>query len=132
MYCHREMETLFPAAVGKDRTVITCCSDECVHKSERFMDFFDRHKTHFLILLAVAAAVFFSGVLILDGINKAVGSAVFSAGFGLFGFDVFLFPFATPQTFDLLGIRGTAALARVLGAAIVAASPFLAYAILHG
>lgn len=124
MYCHQEMENLYPAAVGKDKTQITCCSEECVHKSEKFFSFFDHTKAYFIIMMIIAMVMLFAGVIVII-LNKVIGSLLLSISFGLIGLDIVIFPFATPETFRLLGIKRTTILTRVIGAVVVVCSPLL-------
>ncbi len=129
MYCHKEIETSHPAVVGKEKTQINCCSAECVNKSEEFILFADRHKLHFILLMVAAMVVFLTGAILLST-EKTVGSVLFSIGFGLLGFDILLFPFATPQTFDMLGIKKSVNMARVIGLIILGGSLLIALAML--
>lgn len=124
MYCHKEMENLYPAAVGKEKKQITCCSEVCVNKSEKFFNFFDRTKALFIIMMIFAMAVLFAGAIVIIR-TKMIGSLLLSIGFGLIGLDAVIFPFATPETFRLMGIQRATILTRIIGAAIVACSPLL-------
>ncbi|MEA4889743.1 MAG: hypothetical protein VB070_09810 [Clostridiaceae bacterium] len=130
MYCHKEIESSHAAVVGKEKIQITCCSDECVDKSEKFILYADRHKPHFISIMVAAIVIFFTGVILLSAAKIIVGSILFSIGFGLLGLDILLFPFATPQTFDSLGIKKTASLARIIGLVILGGSLLMALAML--
>jgi hypothetical protein len=126
-YCNKEIETLHPVIAGKDKVQFTCCSDGCENKSVEFFIFFDRHKPHFIIILVIAMIAFFAAVITLTCRKLMIGSILMSFGLALFGLDVLLFPFATPETFSIFGIKKAVLLTRILGALIIVLSLWIGY-----
>lgn len=50
-----------------------------------------------------------------------------SSGLALIGLDVLAFPFATPETFSIFGIKKAICVTRVLGVFIILISPLIGY-----
>jgi hypothetical protein len=59
------------------------------------------------------------------------GSIFMSSGVALIGLDALVFPFATPQTFEIFGIKRAVPLTRAIGVCVIILSPLLAYLLLE-
>ncbi|AFA50078.1 hypothetical protein [Acetobacterium woodii] len=126
-YCHNEIHEPHPVVAGKNQDSLVCCSESCVEKVLAFYNFFDRTKIFFFIGLTLFMILLFGSVFLLSLKNMWLGSLLMGSSFGLLGLLVILFPFATPQTFDLLGIQKTISVTRLLGLFVLALGPLLTY-----
>jgi hypothetical protein len=125
-YCNQEIREPVPTVLG-DGTVITCCCDGCKDKALAFFRFFEKYKYLFFSGLILALGLIFAGVFIEIFTGSLQLLAVFIAcGFAALGLVCLLFPFATPETFSLWGVRKTALIVRIIGAVMILASPLLA------
>lgn len=126
-YCHHEIHEPHPVVAGKEQASLTCCSKTCAEKVLAFYSFFDRTKVFFFLGLAFFMILLFGSVFLLSLKHMWMGSLLMGASFVLLGLLVILFPFATPQTFDLLGIKKTVWVTRLLGLCVMALGPLLTY-----
>lgn len=126
-YCHREMHELYPVSVGEDKEPLTCCCDDCSQKAIAFYRYFDRTKVLFYVGIGISLVAQLVAPFFLLGSMKTLGAVGTGASFSLLGLIIVLFPFATPQTFAMLGIRGTLRLTRLIGIVMVLLGPLLAY-----
>lgn len=124
-YCGRKSDILHTVAAGKDKTPLSCCSEGCEAKAKRFYGFFDHTKYIFLAGIAVSVIMLFVSVFMLSAGNTETGDSLIGISMSFLGVIVMVFPFATPQTFDLLGIRKTVLLTRILGVFVIALGPLL-------
>ncbi len=92
---------------------VTVCSDECGTQIHEFSAFAQSHIVHFLVGLLVLPAL---GLIPLFWGYEGLSLLLIC---GFMGGTMILFPFATPQTMELLGARKSALLARIMGALIV-------------
>lgn len=127
VYCHREIRELRLVTVGKEQEPLACCGEDCARGTLQFYRFFERTKAVFLAGITVSMALLFAGVILLSMRRMQPGAYAMGAAMSLLGLIILLFPFATPQTFNLLGIRKTVWFVRLLGVAIIALGPLTAY-----
>lgn len=127
VYCNNEIHEPHAVVVGKEKDALTCCSETCVKKVLAFYRFFDRTKVFFFIGIAVSMILLFVSVFYLTVRQMLVGSIWMGASLALLGLIIVLFPFATPQTFNALGIRKTVWITRLIGLCVIALGPLLAY-----
>ena len=111
-----------PSASGSKGVRCTYCNSsehsirtnsECRERYERFEKFSERYVYAFIALLlfslvAFGILIFFTDPLIAMGIM-----------FAIMGVTIAVFPFCTPETFEMLGVKGTIRLGRVLGLIMV-------------
>jgi len=100
-YCHSDTHTLDSDA-------------ECRRKYDKFDAFGNKYQYVFLALLIIETVLFCIMMFFID--PWASMGMLFAA----MGVTIFVFPFCTPQTFDMLGVKGTIKLARVLGIILIA------------
>lgn len=116
-YCGKAMDAPNPIVVGKDREVVSCCSDACAERTRRFYGFVDRTLPLFWIGIILSTGMVMAGSL-FSATGKAAGltSLLAGCGLGLMGLVSILFPFGTPECFQWVGIRRTVWAVRALGA----------------
>ena len=125
-YCNKEIETPQPMTIEYETLI--CCSNECSNKTLAFYQFVKRTKLFFGLGLFIAFALLLGSSFLLILTNKQIGVTSFCFGYALIGLTVCVFPFATPQTVQMLGIRKVELLARIIGIIIIATTPILAVA----
>jgi len=86
---------------------------ECRRKYDEFNAFGNKYQYVFLALLIIETILFcvmafFADILISTGVL-----------FVAMGITLSVFPFCTPQTFDMLGVKGTIKLARAIGVIMI-------------
>ena len=97
------------------------CSQNHLEETRRFLEYAEAHVWHFILGLILLPVV---GMIITFMILENVGLFVIFGGFGLV---IIIFPFATPQTNSLLGIKNSIILVRIIGAVLVVAGIFLLF-----
>jgi hypothetical protein len=105
----------------------TCCCGECESKALGFYRFFKKTKAIFITGIILVFALLFVAILFLSAGHMGVGGIIMGGSVSLLGAVTAVFPFATPQTFAMLGIHKTVMLTRALGIAVTALGPVLAY-----
>ena len=127
VYCNKNTDTLHPVVVGKDKETVTCCCDDCDEKTLAFYQFVDRTKPLFIIGIVFSLLAIFAAVFVLTAKNLWLGGILLGSGFALLGLTVIIFPFGTPQTFELFGIRKTLWIVRIMGVIVILLSPLMAF-----
>ncbi|MDR3644173.1 MAG: hypothetical protein P4M02_03765, partial [Clostridia bacterium] len=116
-YCGRAVETPFAAKAEGDSDILSCCSSECLEKAQRFYRFTKKGMAGFIVGMLLSIILIMAGAL-----NEAYTGSLrlleilMPAGFMLLGATILFFPFATPQTFELMGIKKTVLVTRGIGA----------------
>jgi hypothetical protein len=105
-YCHSDSHTLNTNA-------------ECRAKYDTFEAFGNKYQYVFLALLIIEMVLFCVLAFFMD--PWASMGILFVA----MGVTIFVFPFCTPQTFEMMGVKGTVKLARVLGVILIIAGLIL-------
>ena len=95
------------------------CSQNHLEETRKFLKYAETHVWHFISGLIILPVV---GMLITFMILENVGLFIIFGGFGLV---IIIFPFATPQTNNLLGIKNSILLVRIIGVILVVAGIFL-------
>ncbi|MDP4152778.1 MAG: hypothetical protein Q8865_04950 [Bacillota bacterium] len=121
LYCGKSIETPHTATAGKKNEPITCCCETCVKKAQRFYRYVDFTLPFFW--LGVIASI----CLIVYTAFTTPNLMYVWGGLSLLGLTALLFPFATPETFSMLGIKKAAIITRILGAAIMIAGAILMF-----
>lgn len=123
-YCNSRIEQPHTAEVGTDKQTVTCCSEDCIQKTNSFLQFFERKKLPFYIGIALSLVILFTGAFtIIEA--KIVGAAFMGSALVLLGLTSLLTPFATPQTYQLFGIRKTTRITRIIGICVMLLGPVL-------
>ena len=102
------------------------CNNSCKEKYDKFFTYAEKWKKTFCILLAVIFLSFFISSLIIIK-NNILGNLLFYLTILFLDLLIFIFPFATPETFNLLGVKRSILLVRILAVVI---SLFPLYSIL--
>lgn len=89
------------------------CSEYCQNKEEAFLNYFQKTKWIFYISVLISVVVLF-----VAAFNEKQRDLI-SWGMGLLGVAIFFFPFATPETVEIYGLRNTIRIVRVLAVIIV-------------
>jgi len=55
--------------------------------------------------------------------NKIAGSIMFCLGWAVIGLTMYIFPFVTPQTSQMMGIRKAIWVAKIIGIILIATTP---------
>lgn len=107
---------------GKTDTIGTFCNEICRRKSEELEARIERDKYKFLFCLfaSIIGPLF---ILFFDDINPLYSVAL---AFLLFGATLVVFPFATPETFEITSIRTAMMLVRSIGAILMLSGLVLA------
>jgi hypothetical protein len=119
-YCDKHTEELTPIVVvqKKKELAISVCSKECEQKARAFFRFAEGKGRRGIFIVGMILAtllIMFSGV----------SSKLMAAGIALMGLIMAIFPFGTPQTFELWGIRKTVLCVRIVGVVFIVISPRL-------
>lgn len=125
VYCHKEIENLHPVIAGKDKETLSCCNDDCSKKTQSFYQFFDHTKNIFILFIIVIVVLLFASSIILSTGKSLLGGILMGLDFVLLGLTITIFPFATPQTFSIFGIKKTLFIVRIFGIILIALSPLL-------
>ena len=119
IYCHKKTDDLRTVEItqGKQVESVEICSDECEENTRKFTSYVEEHARHFLIGIFVFP---FIGVGIAFATatfdNGAIGTAI---AFGGLGAAMIKFPFATPQTVKLIGLKRSISVIKWSGWGIV-------------
>lgn len=125
-FCGNEVSEDHPiASPDSSQEKMICCSDSCAAQAEDFVRFFERTKTYFLIGMAISLVFIFVAVFVLSSGSALTGGILMASGFVALGVTAILFPFATPQTFSMFGIRKARKITKVLGICLIAMGPVL-------
>ena len=84
----------------------------------RFLQFAAKWKVPFCMSLAIGTIVVIVGGIITTNTTK-LGYILIGTGLILIGLTLMFFPFATPQTFKILGIEKGKTIVRVLGVLVI-------------
>ncbi|MFX1598580.1 MAG: hypothetical protein ACFFC5_05910 [Promethearchaeota archaeon] len=95
------------------------CSMDHLEKTRKFLKYAESHSWHFILSIIIFPVV---GMLITLTILENVGLLIIFGGLGL---TIIIFPFATPQTNSLLGIKNAIRLIRIIGVVLTGAGIFL-------
>ena len=122
LYCNAKTET--PVVAKFENEKFFCCGEECLNKTLAFLEFAKRNTKYFLIGVIACPAVFMFGSLFpFSAGNNFIGSVLFCIGWSSVGLSLFAFPFATPQTSQLFGLRNAVRIVKILGIAVIALTP---------
>ena len=101
-YCHSDSHTLNT-------------NMECRTKYDEFEAFANRYQYVFLALLALETVLFCVMVFFID---PWVSMGILFAAMGV---TIAVFPICTPETFEMLGVKRTIRLGRIIGAVLIIA-----------
>ena len=120
LYCNKSCESQNPVTYKKESFI--CCSDECSEKVIEFIKFAEQYQNRFIIFVVlVVPALMLSAMLpYILGYN-IIGAILFSLGIAALGLILYLYPFATPQTSKLIGLRNSIKVVKITSIAIMVA-----------
>jgi len=91
----------------------TYCNTECENKHDKFEKYSSKRTRLFVITMAIMIVMIFVGMT-LTVVNSQLGVVfIVLAAVGLF-ISLIIFPFATPETVKLLGVKKSILIIRVL------------------
>jgi predicted nucleic acid-binding Zn ribbon protein len=90
------------------------CDDKCENHFNIFQSFFKKYKVLFVILIAMNIIVAIVGSIITIT-NLQLGISITCIGIMILSGTIIVLPFATPETFNKLGIKKTILIIRLLG-----------------
>ena len=128
-YCSNKTDAMKTITVKKE--TLSCCDDECSARTLAFIGFTERAKVFFITGLVVSTVMILSLTFSVM-FSALTGIILFCGGWALLGLTICIFPFATPQTFQWLGIRKTVILTRLVGILIIVTTPIWAIIIWRG
>ena len=125
-YCHRDIEIPHTAS-QPDGEPLPCCSEDCIERLDAFYGFFEHTKILFFAGIVLSILLLLVSAFLLLLRHMLPGSILFGSSLSLLGLIVTIFPFATPQTFAMLGVRRTLLVTRLLGVVIFLSGPLMAW-----
>ena len=123
-YCNTKKEMFITGARPKNEKMrkFKYCCDNCVSKTDAFMDFADRTRATFWTGISFAALLCILGIVLSDFFHT-IAMICLMISFFVLGLTIIFFPHATPEAFAILSIKKTLILAKILGTALVLSSP---------
>ena len=109
--------TSFPVSKRRDISLFVCPEHE-----ERLRRFYDRVRRYgFLFIgLIVICLIVFIGAICWRVDNNYLGPYLFTGSFAVMGAVIFIFPFCSQTTFDLMSIATAIKVTRIMGVVIFA------------
>ncbi|MGL4774040.1 MAG: hypothetical protein ACRC2K_10775 [Clostridium sp.] len=89
------------------------CNKDCIEEYDKFKELVERKSKSFIISIVLSLALMFIGMLTV-AINEIIGVVVISIGTLILFGSMIVFPFATPETVKLIGIKKSVMLVRIL------------------
>ena len=123
IYCNRKSESLCDFAVESSNELQKHkgCSEDCISKATSFLRYASKYTKLFWLLIALSITVAFLGNFF---------DALTAIGMLLLGVTVIAFPFATPQTVYIFGIKISKLATQVIGLVVIAVSFYNFYGLL--
>ena len=118
-YCNRMIDT--PNTISIKNEKIDCCDDLYSTKARAFINFAER--TKFFFAISVTASILMAFGPLFPICSNAIRTILLCIGWGLLGLTICVFPLATPETFQLLGVKKTIRLVRVVGCLLILITP---------
>lgn len=119
IWCNKSCE---PEITVQDKDgTYACCSEECKQKAEKFLLFGKRFSPLFLGLILVCVVT----LIVLSVTVPRFATLPMAA----MGFVILFLPFCTPQTVQMLGLKKSAVIGRILGVIVIALGIFMYFKI---
>jgi hypothetical protein len=111
LWCGIKKEDLFEEEIKYKNQILKAyfCNKKHINETIKFIQFAEKHYWHFFIGIIV---FFIVGLIIMLNGFINLGALIALAGLGL---TIIIFPFATPQTNELLGLKRSIIIVRFLG-----------------
>ncbi len=100
--------------ISEDNT----CSDECRGKLTKYKERVEKNKIKFAILL-LGYFIIYMVLLLMEAGSARFPYTSFSWLFGVLGIILVIFPFVTPQTIKLIGVRKSVIFIRIIGICLI-------------
>lgn len=120
-YCHKAANEKFPTVGNKDLKELYFCSEECKKQIIEYVDVVNRHGMLFLGLTLGSVFLMVIGSGIVNALNFDGRYALLIVFIALVvvGLTIIKFPFCTPQTVQLVGIKKAKIVGRCLGFIVI-------------
>lgn len=119
MYCNKKIPGEMENGIIEKIDGMTCtfCSETCKEGCEKFLSFAKKYEKLFLALVIIPMIICTFASLIL-------GEWVVCLMIVILGATLTLFPFCTPQTIQLTGVKKSVLIGRILGIALIVGGIF--------
>lgn len=99
----------------------TYCDNKCENYFNKFENLFKKYKVFFVTLIVMNSIVAVVGSIITIT-NLQLGISILCIGIMILSGTIIVLPFATPETFNKLGIKKTILIIRILGLLLLTGS----------
>lgn len=119
MYCNKKIPGEMENGIIEKIDGMTCsfCSETCKEDCEKFLGFAKKYEKLFLALV-------FIPMIICTFASFILGEWVVCLMIVILGATLTLFPFCTPQTIQLTGVKKSVLIGRILGIALIVGGIF--------
>lgn len=114
MYCNKKIPEGIENAVIEKIDGLTCtfCGEKCKEDCENFLSFAKKYEKLFLVLIFVP-------MILCTFASFILGEWVVCLMMVILGAAITLFPFCTPQTIQLTGVKKSVLIGRILGIVLI-------------
>jgi len=110
---------------------LNCCDVECSKKIIAFLSRVKRAKVCFSVLSTIAGALMLAPLVFIVRMDMGSGIILLVLGIFLMGLNSCAFPFATGQSIEALGIRGSQRIVRTIGVIfLLVSTPILVFTLI--
>lgn len=119
MYCNKKIPGEMENGIIEKIDGMTCsfCSETCKEDCEKFLSFAKKYEKLFLALVIIP-------MIICTFASFILGEWVVCLMIVILGATLTLFPFCTPQTIQLTGVKKSVMIGRILGIALIVGGIF--------
>lgn len=115
IYCNHKTDDCKSVSIGKE-SFLYCC-DECKDKTISFVNYANRTVIFFIIGIISTVILALLPILI-----PSIVYPLTTIGVVVLGITAIVFPFSTPQTIGLLGIKKSIIVVRIVGMVLIIAA----------
>ena len=119
LWCNHKADGLPYVAIGE--TNVPYCNDGCLAKSLKYFRFWERSKSLVIFWIVVSSLVML-GTIPAAFVSELATVIILCVGWAMASLTLCFFPFATPQTIQLAGIRNSIVITRLVGVLMVLAT----------
>ena len=94
------------------------CSERCGEKLTKYKERVEKNKIKFALFL-LGYFIIYMVLLLVEAGSGGFPYISFSWLFGVLGIILFIFPFVTPQTIRIIGVRKSVILIRIIGTCLI-------------
>lgn len=112
-YCNKKLpeKEELPQILVEDNRVRLCCDENCAQQAQVFLQYYERYKGLFAVL-----TVFCIGFMIYGSVGNL---RLCQYAFLAMGAVIVVFPFCTPTSIDLWGLKRSKVIGRILGVLVI-------------